>query len=79
MLLVAKASNIRDCIGISIRKGHYKVTVLLLICYAATTEDINLLETLLDNSSENSLNCIGYLKEFLEKSLPVETVVGQIR
>ena len=75
MLLVAKASNIRDCIGISIRKGHYKVTVLLLICYAATTEDINLLETLLDNS----LNCIGYLKEFLEKSLPAETVAGQIR
>lgn len=75
MLLVAGATNIRECIAISIKNGHYRVTVLLLICYAAIAENISMLETLLDENS----NCQTYLEQFLDQSLPMETVIGRIR
>ncbi len=75
MLLVAGAKKIKESTFISIRSGHYRISALLLVCYAALKGDVNALEMLLDKS----LECYEWLQQFVDESVPIGTVVEKIR
>jgi hypothetical protein len=75
MLLVFGAKKIKDSTCLAIRNGHYRIAALLLVCYAALTGDVNTLEMLLDKS----LECYDWLQQFVDESVPIATVVENIR
>ena len=77
MLLVAGAKKIKESTCISIRSGHYRISALLLVCYAALKGKVNALEMLLDKST--SLLCYEWLQQFVDESVPIGTVVEKIR
>ena len=63
MLLSVGASDVRNCINISINYGHYRITTLLLVCEAVLTDDRTMLENLLSgNIGFNDL--VKFLPEF---------------
>ncbi|CAB4031963.1 Hypothetical predicted protein, partial [Paramuricea clavata] len=74
MLLVFGAKKIKESACISIRNGHYKISALLLLCYAALQGNVNVLEALLDKS----LDCYEWLQMFVDESVPIGTVVENI-
>ena len=75
MLLVAGAKKIKDSTCLAIRNGHYRIAALLLVCYAALTGDVNALEIMLDKS----LECYDWLEQFVDESVPIATVVENVR
>lgn len=75
MLLVAGAKKIKESICISMQNGHYRISALLLLCYAALKGDLEMLEMLLDKS----LQCHESLQQFVDQSVPIGTVVELIR
>ena len=76
MLLVAGAQKIEESICISVRNGYYKISTLLLVCFATLKGDVTVLEMLLDKPS---LERYEWLQEFVDESVPIGLVVESIR
>ena len=75
MLLVAGAKKVKESICISIRNGHYRISSLLMVCYATLQGDVDALEMLLDKSLEK----YEWFQQFVDESVPLQTVVESIR
>ena len=75
MLLVVGAKKIKESICISVRNGHYRISTLLLICYATLKGDVSALEMLLDKSLER----YEWMQQFVDESVPIGSVVESIR